>query len=220
MGQSTINLVKQIVDDYGYHEPKEGPLQSSIQYLDKNYLMHEDKVSKAFLAAAEDRLGIELKTVFSVKEIIRVMKAYEGNKQKTYEPEKEKQPSPTDLELIEKNFIKAIIREFNKFKAGIPFSLSPGYTYHWLEQKGLIEMGFDKSNWVKQRAMELSMAQVKGKLGSFKDTNLLAQFEQRTLKDDALAVWQTKCQEVALHKFFQNIIEQNIDFEQKLNQLS
>ncbi len=220
MGQSTINLVKQIVDDYGYHEPKEGPLKASIQYLDKNYLMHEDKVSKAFLAAAGDRIGIELKTVFSVKEIIRVMNAYEGNKQKTYKPQEEKGPTPTELKLIEKDFIKSLVREFNKFKETGAYCLAAGYSYHWLEQKGLIEMGLDKSEWVKQRAMEISMAGVKGKLGSFNDRNLLAEFEQGTLKGNAMAIWQTKCQSVALEKFFQNMIEQNTDFEQKLNQVS
>lgn len=219
MGQSTVELVKQIVDDYGYHEPKEGPLQASIRYLDKEYLMNGNEVSKAFKAAAEDRLGIELKTVFSVKEIIRIMNAYKGDKQKTYEPQKDKEPTPTELDLIEKDFKKALVREFNKFKIEGSYCLSPGYSYHWLEQKGLIEMGFDKSDSVKQRAMEISMAQVKGELGSFKDKNLLADFEQGTLKGNAMAIWQTKCQAVALEKFFQKMIEQNTDFEQTLNKL-
>ncbi len=213
-------VIETIVDSYGYHEPTEHVVMRCESIIQKRYFNKEHIILKAFEAAAEDKIGVELKTKFSVKEIFRVMKAYEGNKQKTYAPEQEKLPTPTELELIEKEYIKSLIREFNKFKAGTPYSLSPGYTYHWLEQKGLIEMGFDKTNWVKQRAMETSMAQVKGKLGSFNDKNLLAEFEKGTLEGNALAIWQTKCQEVALHKFFQNMVEQNIDFEQNLNRLA
>ncbi len=220
MGQETINLIQDIVESYGYHDPKEGPLNLCIRYIDKTYAMNKELVTLAFKASASNEIDIELKTVFSVKEIMRVMNAYSSSRQPSSKKKKKgKPPTPTDLDLIEEEFKKSLIREFNKLKEGKPYCLSPGFCYHWLEQKGLIEMGYDKSDWIVERAKQSSKAKIKSQLGHFNSKNLLADFEKGTLKGDNMAIFQTKCQAIALDQFFKGMIEKNIDFEANLNQL-
>lgn len=217
MGQTTIDMVKDIVDECGYYEPKEGPLKAAISYIEKTYPVNESKVKKAFEATIEGRTGVELKNTFSVKEIIRVMNAYQKTIPKPYEQKEDEPPTPTELDMIENEFKQALVREFNKYKVGKEYSLTPGYVYFWLEQKGLIKMGFAESAWVQQRATQIAKAQIKGDLGTYKSKNILAEFEMGTLKGDNKAIFHTKCQAVALNKYFDELIEKNIDFEKKLS---
>ena len=216
MGQSTIDLVKEIVNSYGYHEPKEGQLVAAISYIEKTYSTNESKVSRAFQAAAENRLGLELKTVFSVKEIIRVMHGYEANKKPSYTRQEDVQPTSEELTLIEKAFKKGMVREFEKFKEGKEYCLTPDFCYLYLENKGLIEPGSDKTEETIKLATQLGKSQLKEKYGIFHSKNILAQFEKAHKKDDHKALFIVKCRTVAFDRFFNGMVEKNTDFEQLL----
>lgn len=209
------SLISEIVDTYGYREPTDQQVQYCISFIEREYFNKDHRIKEAFRFAADND---ELKTIFSVKEIIRVMKYWQQHhSQPEYKPLPDRQPTPEELTCIEADFKKALIREYRRYCEKGVYYLTPGYCYHYLEEKGIIPDGYSETEEIKKLAKEATRQKTFESKGYVKAQEVLKQIEANNFGKDEKSIMRTKRQEVAFEQFIEGCKNDNVDLEAKIN---
>jgi len=207
-------IIPELIDTYGYKEPTDQQVAYCHGFIQRNYFNREDMIRDAFRLGAESDI---LKSIFSVKEIIRVIKNYEHNKGvPKYEALPEAMPTPHELDLIETAFKKTLVKELDRFCQKGYYCLTPAYCYHYLEDKGLIEKNLHQSEEIKALAKEATKGQIYADKGLHVGKDIISQWEQGMAKDER-AIFKTRCQSIAFDRFFIHCRDNKLNLKEMLN---